>query len=235
MKKLTFGEQLILLRRRRGLTQGELAEKAGILREMISSYESGKVFPREGTLKKIADVLGVDFEELYGYLEESKNPSKGLSGETQTAFPKGSEMMFKREGNKLEYIETVSDVVTLPVLGHVHAGNPNFIPDREIIDLIKLPRRIGRSADYALIVTGMSMVEAGINEGDTVLVKNQPDAENSQIVIARVGSEDYTIKRLKKNEKGEMWLEPANSRYKAIKGKSFEIVGLITYVIKKVS
>jgi Predicted transcriptional regulator with C-terminal CBS domains len=53
MSKLTFKETLILLRKRKGLTQSELAEKAGILREMISNYESGKTTPRESTLRKI--------------------------------------------------------------------------------------------------------------------------------------------------------------------------------------
>ena len=78
----------------------------------------------------------------------------------------------------------------------------------------------------------MSMIEAGINRGDTVIVKVQEDADNGDIVIARVG-ENYTIKRLKKNEKGEIWLEPANSDYQVIKGKNFEIVGIITYMIKR--
>ena len=64
MNKLTFKEQLNLLRKRKGLTQGALAEKAGILREMICNYESGKITPREPTLRKIAEALGVDFDEL---------------------------------------------------------------------------------------------------------------------------------------------------------------------------
>ena len=222
MKKLSFGEQLSLLRKRKGLNQGELAEKAGILREMISNYESGKITPRAETLKKVAAALEVDFDELNGYiLQEQEEKPKD---EPQT--------MYRYDGNKLQYIETISDVVTLPVLGKVHAGNPNLISEQEIIDLIKLPRRIGRSADYALEISGMSMIEAGINRGDTVIVKVQEDADNGDIVIARVG-ENYTIKRLKKNEKGEIWLEPANSDYKAIKGKNFEIVGIITYMIKR--
>ena len=222
MEKLSFGEQLSLLRKRKGLKQGELADKARILREMISNYESGKITPRAETLKKIAAALEVDFEELNSYiLQEQEEKPKDEP-----------QIMYRNDGNKLQYIETISDVVTLPVLGKVHAGDPNLISEQEIIDLIKLPRRIGRSADYALEVSGMSMIEAGINRGDTVIVKVQEDADNGDIVIARVG-ENYTIKRLKKNEKGEIWLEPANSDYKAIKGKNFEIVGIITYMIKR--
>jgi SOS-response transcriptional repressor LexA len=224
MTKLTFKETLSLLRKRKGLTQGELAEKAGILREMICNYESGKMTPRGTTLRKIALALGVDFDELNNLILEEKKSSEQVKDETH--------LLFRREEEKLQYVETISDIVTLPVLGKVHAGDPNLISEQEIIDLIKLPRRIGRSADYALEISGISMIEAGINKGDTVTVKIQPYADNGDIVIARIG-EDYTIKRLRKDETGEVWLEPANSHYQAIKGKDFEIVGVITYMLRK--
>ena len=131
MEKLSFGEQLSLLRKRKGLKQGELADKAGILREMISNYESGKITPRAETLKKIAAALEVDFEELNGYILQEQEEK-----------PKEPQIMYRHDGSKLQYIETISDVVTLPVLGKVHAGNPNLISEQEIIDLIKLPRRM---------------------------------------------------------------------------------------------
>jgi len=224
MTKLTFKEQLNLLRKRKGLTQGELAEKAGILREMICNYESGKMTPRESTLRKIVEALGVDFDELNNLILEEKGSAEQGKDETR--------LLFRREDEKLQYVETISDIVTLPVLGKVHAGDPNLISEQEIIDLIKLPRRIGRSADYALEISGMSMIEAGINKGDTVMVKYQSNADNDDIVIARIG-EGYTIKRLKKDENGKVWLEPTNSHYQAIKGKEFEIVGVITYMFKR--
>ena len=224
MSKLTFKETLILLRKRKGLTQGELAEKAGILREMISNYESGKTTPRESTLRKIALALGADFDELMNLMLEEKSADEQVKDETH--------LLFRREDEDLRYVEKISDVVTLPVLGKVHAGDPNLISEQEIIDLIKLPRRIGRSADYALEISGMSMIEAGINKGDIVTVKIQSNADNGDIVIARIG-ENYTIKRLRKDENGEVWLEPANSHYPPIKGKDFEIVGVITYMLRR--
>jgi SOS regulatory protein LexA len=224
MSKLTFKETLILLRKRKGLTQSELAEKAGILREMISNYESGKTTPRESTLRKIALALGADFDELMNLMLEEKGADEQVKDETH--------LLFRREDEDLRYVEKISDVVTLPVLGKVHAGDPNLISEQEIIDLIKLPRRIGRSADYALEISGMSMIEAGINKGDIVTVKIQSNADNGDIVIARIG-ENYTIKRLRKDENGEVWLEPANSHYPPIKGKDFEIVGVITYMLRR--
>ena len=228
MEKLSFGEQLTLLRKRKGLTQTELAKRSGILREMICTYEGGRVTPRIDTIKKMAKALEMEYEELYEYLLREQEDT----AHTANAIPEEEHTLFRQEEGKLNLVEEVSDVVALPVLSHVHAGDPNLISDQEIIDVIKLPRRIARSANYALEVTGMSMTETGINEGDIVLVRNQPYAENNNIVIARIG-EEYTIKRLKKDEKGEIWLEPANSHYRAIKGKNFKIVGVITYMVKK--
>jgi len=191
---------------------------------MICTYEGGKVTPRIDTIKKLAKALEMEYEELYDYLLQEQ--------EGTAAVPEEEHTVFRQEDGKLKLVEEVSDIVALPVLSHVHAGDPNSIPDRDIIDVIKLPRRIARSANYALEVTGMSMTEAGIDEGDIVLVRNQPYAENNNIVIARI-EEEYTIKRLKRDEKGETWLEPANSHYRAIKGKNFKIVGVITYMVKK--
>jgi SOS-response transcriptional repressor LexA len=230
VRKRKLGEEIAFLRRRKELTQVELAEKAGTTQVAISSYEKGKMNPSPKILRKLSEVLDTDFDHLLELLEEEKIAE---ADKKEADKAEGKTIASKSEGGRLVKVGEISDVVTVPVLGHVHAGDPNFIPDREIIDLIKLPRRIGRSADYALVVAGMSMVEAGIIEGDTVLVKNQPDADNNQIVIARVNNEEYTIKRLKKNEKGEAWLEPANPHYKAIKGKPFEVIGKIVYLIKK--
>ena len=199
--------------------------QSGILREMICTYEGGKVTPRMDTIKKMAKALEMDYEELYEYLLQEQEEGTAAVQEEEHA-------VFQQEDGKLQVVGEILEVVSLPVLSRVHAGDPNSIPDQEIIDVIKLPRRIARSANYALEVTGMSMTEAGIDEGDIVLVRNQPYAENNNIVIARIG-EEYTIKRLKKDEKGEIWLEPANSHYRAIKGKNFRIVGVITYMVKK--
>lgn len=220
-KKRTLGEEIAYLRKKKALTQAQLAEKAGTTQAAVSAYENGKMEPAPKVLKRIAEALGADIDSL---LELSALGRRGESAGRMSAF--------RSDGGRLVRAGEVSDVVAVPVLGHVHAGDPNILPDKDIVDVLKLPRYIARSADYALLIKGMSMIEAGINEGDIVLVKCQPDAGNNDIVIARIG-EEYTIKRLKVNEKGEKWLEPANSRYKPIKGRPFEIVGKIVYAIKK--
>jgi SOS-response transcriptional repressor LexA len=222
-EKRSLGEEIAYLRRKNGLTQIGLAERVKTTQAAISAYETGKMAPSPEVLKRIADALGADFDYLL-----SLPKTRMLKGEES----RKAHDSLVNAGGKFVSVAEVSDVVPVPVLGHVHAGDPNILPDRDIVDVLKLPRRIARSADYALLIKGMSMVEAGISEGDIVLVKCQPDAENNDIVIARIGDE-YTIKRLRKNERGEAWLEPANPRYKPIRGKPFEVVAKIVYAIKK--
>jgi SOS regulatory protein LexA len=227
MREKSFGEFLANLRKKKRLTQIELADKIGVGHSTISYYEQNKVFPSVDVLAKIASVLDADFNELLEMEEEAKKVKRA---KRSGVLPDIEAFTMGKDG-KVTRTE-ISEFVTLPVLGQVHAGDPNFIPDNEIIDVIKLPRRIAHSADYALLIKGMSMVEEGINEGDIVLVKAQNDADNNQIVIARI-EDEYTIKRLRK-ENGQVWLEPANSHYKKI-NPPFEIVGRIVYLIKRFS
>ncbi len=221
MEKLSFNEQLVILRKRKALTQEALAEKAGILREMISNYESGKTVPREPTLRKIAEILEADFESLYNLAIEEKGKAK-----------ENVQVLFNQEENKLKERETISDVVTLPVLNKVYEGDVALIPDNEIIDLIKLSRKIARTADYALEISELSTDEMCVNIGDIALVRARQSANDNDTVIVKI-EENYYVKRFKKNEQGEFWIEPENNDDQSIKNKAFKIVGIITYLIKK--
>lgn len=219
MKERNFGEELALLRKEKSWTQADLADKVGIARSVISDYENNKTIPKPANIRKLAQVLGVDF----GYLLR-------LAEETRKAKERPDYKLFRKDnGGRLVEMSEIKDVISLPVLGHVHAGNPN-IPDTEIIDVLKLPRRIARKADYALIVEGMSMEEEGILPGDIILIKMQNYADNGQIVIARIG-EEFTLKKFRK-EGNRIWLEPANSHYKAI-NPPFEIVGRVVFLLKQ--
>lgn len=223
MEKLSFNEYLSILRKRKGLTQEALAEKAGILREMISNYESGKTVPREPTLKKIAEILEADFESLNNLAIEEKGKAK-----------ENVQVLFKQEESKLKDRQSISDVVALPVLSKVHSGDPSLIPDNDIIDLIKLPRKIARTADYALEITEFSMEEMCINKGDIILVRARRSANDNDTVIIKI-EENYYIKRFRKNRQGEVWLEPEVLHDQSLKDKYFEIVGIVTYLIKKLN
>jgi len=103
----------------------------------------------------------------------------------------------------------------LPLVGRVAAGSPilaqEHIDQTYSVEASMFPRR----PDYLLRVRGMSMRDAGILDGDLLAVQRTKDAKNGQIVVARVGNDDVTVKRLKvRGQKAE--LIPANPDFKTL-------------------
>lgn len=100
--------------------------------------------------------------------------------------------------------------MSVPLLGRVAAGIP-VLAEENWEDVLSLPvSLLGSGEFFALRVKGESMVEVGILEGDTVIVRKQPTAENGDIVVALVDGE-ATIKRFFR-ENGHIRLQPENSR-----------------------
>ena len=106
-----------------------------------------------------------------------------------------------------------SESLSLPLLGRVAAGAP--IEAMEHDEFIDVPASLVRHADrtYALRVQGQSMVDDGILDGDVILVQRQNSASNGEIVVAVVGEEEATVKRLYQHHGQEKKIElrPANS------------------------
>ena len=168
---MSLGERIKYYRKKLGLSQDVLSVKSGISSPSISDYENNKAIPRRQTLEKLAQALNVDIEEF----SEEKEPQQELSKE----YP----------GLK-NYFDMYSErFIHMSVLGKVHAGNPNEIPEDLIIGGVDLPLSIARGADYVLKVSGMSMKEEGIDENDIVLIRLQKYAENGQVCIARIDGE----------------------------------------------
>jgi repressor LexA len=102
--------------------------------------------------------------------------------------------------------------VSLPLYGKIAAGLPiEALRDNE--EEIEVPvALIGSGDHFALVVEGDSMVEAGILDGDTVIIRKGEMAENGQIIVALVDENEVTLKRLRRRGKS-IALEPANTRY----------------------
>ncbi len=114
----------------------------------------------------------------------------------------------------------------IPVVGVVTAGMP-------ILALENQEGTISWDGDpqcFALRVRGDSMINAGILDGDMVVVRPQPSADDGQIVVARIGDE-ATVKRLSRRD-GQVWLLPENDAYSPIDGTEAELVGLVKAVIR---
>lgn len=115
----------------------------------------------------------------------------------------------------------------IPIVGVVTAGVP-------ILAVENLEGTMPWEGDphcFALRVRGDSMIGAGILDGDKVVVRPQPTADDGQIVVARIGDE-ATVKRLRRRN-GQVWLMPENDRYSPIDGSEAELVGLVKAVVRE--
>ncbi len=102
----------------------------------------------------------------------------------------------------------------VPLYGRIAAGTP-IEAIRDETNLIDVPAAMmgaGRGRHYALEVDGDSMIKAGINDGDTVIIRECDNAEDGAIIVALVDGEEVTLKRLKR-DKGKIILIPENDAY----------------------
>jgi len=120
----------------------------------------------------------------------------------------------------------------VPVLGQIAAGVP--ITAEEVVDdVFALPRQIvGEGELFLLKVVGDSMIDAAICDGDWVVVRQQPTADNGDIVAALLDNE-ATVKTFKRKD-GHVWLMPHNETFSPIDGDFATILGKVTAVLRKV-
>ena len=120
----------------------------------------------------------------------------------------------------------------LPLVGRVSAG-PGMLAEENVEDYVEVPEMIGgRDGDFLLEVRGESMKNAGIVDGDLVVVRPQPVADDGEIVVALLG-EDATVKRLFREE-DHIRLQPENEEMEPIRTTDAELVGRVIGLIRKV-
>lgn len=105
-----------------------------------------------------------------------------------------------------------SRTVSVPVMGRIAAGTPISAIQNHTHDIACPPDLLGFGEHFALEVRGDSMIEAGIHDGDTVIIRRCEQAENGDIVVALVDHEEATLKRLRKRS-GQIELEAANPSF----------------------
>jgi repressor LexA len=122
--------------------------------------------------------------------------------------------------------------VHVPVVGRIAAGGP-ILAEERIEDVFALPRQlVGEGTMFLLEVRGDSMIDAAICDGDWVVVRQQPTAENGDIVAALLDDE-ATVKTLKRRA-GHVWLMPHNPAYDPIDGDHASILGKVVAVLRRV-
>jgi repressor LexA len=123
----------------------------------------------------------------------------------------------------------------LPLLGQIAAGGP-LLAEQNVEDEIAVPEPLGRRADFLLRVRGDSMVEAGILDGDVVVVQRAQDARNGEIVVALAGddetADEATVKTFYR-EDGRIRLQPENASLEPIYADYVQILGRVTGVFRE--
>ena len=132
----------------------------------------------------------------------------------------------------LDQHEQKVECVNVPVLGKVAAGEP-LLAVENVEDLFPLPTHFtGNGEFFMLKVKGESMIEAGILDGDLVIVRQQHDADNGDIVVALI-EDEATVKRLYK-EKDRVRLQPENSLMEPIYTDNLQLLGKVIGLIRRI-
>ncbi len=120
----------------------------------------------------------------------------------------------------------------VPMVGRIAAGGP-ILAEEQVEEIMPLPKSlVGDGTLFLLEVRGDSMIDAAICNGDYVAVRQQPTAENGEIVAAMIDGE-ATVKTLQRRD-GKVWLLPHNDAYEPIDGTHATILGKVTAVLRRV-
>lgn len=212
-----LGDKIKLLRKERGMTLKQLGEILKLGESTMSMYESGKRNPDYNTLRTIAEIFGCSTDFLLG-ISDSKNFE---------ALPDSKN-------------EELNKFIKIPIIGVIKAGEPIFaIENIEGYEYVDIEETKGGEFFY-LRVTGDSMVNARILDGDLVYVKKQSDVDSGDIAVVLINGYEATLKRVLKTDDSVI-LHPENPKYKPkvfskneIESGYLKIIGKVIHVKFKI-
>src|SRR5918994_2748009 len=155
--------------------------------------------------------------------------------------------MLKRDPTKPRALELIgrdrgdrhdSKLLSLPLVGEIAAGGP-LLAEENVEDYLEVPELLAAGgADFLLRVKGDSMIQAGILDGDYVVVRKQQDARNGDVVVALAGedesADEATVKRFFR-EDGRVRLQPENDALEPIYAQHVQILSKVIGVFRQVS
>ena len=159
--------------------------------------------------------------EEKGYLKRDPNRPRALS-----VFNPDEAVVDETDVNDSMPIPTY-----VPMVGRIAAGGP-ILAEERVEEVMPLPRSlVGEGTLFLLEVSGDSMIDAAICNGDYVVVRQQPSAENGEVVAAMIEGE-ATVKTFQRKN-GQVWLLPHNAAYEPIDGTDATILGKVTAVLRR--
>jgi repressor LexA len=208
MDKKGIGKKIRELRESRNMFADDLANILKVSKSTIYMWEGGNRTPDIFQLMAIADFFNVDLDTLTG--REMKSD--------------------------LQYVFSDKDTVRVPIIGEVKAGY-DLLADQNIIGYDYVPKSMLNGGEYFYLkVSGDSMTDASISDGDLVLVRRQPAVDEGQIAVVLLENNEVTIKRIhfQKDELVILRSENANCPPRLYKFNEIKIQGLVKQIIKKV-
>ena len=197
--------------------------------QFLADYVDEHGYPP--TVREIGDAVGLASPStVHAHLANLERA--GLLRRDPTK-PRALELVGRRREASAR--EGAQDVPVLPLVGRIAAGGP-LLAEESIEDEIAVPEPLGRNADFLLRVTGDSMIEAGILDGDVVVVRRQDDARDGEVVVALVGedetADEATVKTFHREAGGRIRLQPENSALDPLYPEHVQILGKVTGVFR---
>ena len=207
----------------------ELNKREKAILKFIEKQINDKGYPP--SVREIGKAVGLSSTAtVHTYIAKLKE--KGyIAKEDQ----KGRTLKLLKGGKKEEPkpVYNGKELAEVPVIGKITAGEP-ILAVENVTDTFPIPIDfVGNSESFMLVVRGESMIEAGILDGDYILVKKQDIARNGEIVVALIG-EEATVKTFYK-EKDHIRLQPENSTMDPIIVPNCKILGKVAGVFRKLS
>jgi len=211
-----------------------LTERQQEIWQFLVEYVDGHGYPP--TVREIGDAVGLASPStVHAHLANLERA--GLLRRDPTK-PRALELVGRRVSASpppAELRPRAADTPVLPLVGSIAAGGP-LLAEEAVEERIAVPEPLGRNADFLLRVKGESMIEAGILDGDVVVVQRQDDARPGEIVVALVGddesADEATVKTFYRESDGRIRLQPENSALEPLYPEHVEILGRVTGVFR---
>jgi repressor LexA len=203
----------------------KISQRQHAIMEFIKTEVKDKGYPP--SVREIGEAVGLaSSSTVHGHLERLEK--KGMIRRDPTK-PRAIEILGTDDGSSNFAIS----VARVPLIGKVTAGVP-ITATENIEDYFPLPAHyVGDYNVFMLSVVGDSMIEAGIHDGDYVIVRQQQTANNGDIVVAMTEEDEATVKRFFK-EKDHIRLQPENSALEPILLKQVTILGRVIGLFRDV-
>jgi repressor LexA len=208
-----------------------LTERQRQILDFLTSYVDAHGYPP--TVREIGEAVGLASPStVHAHLANLERA--GLLKRDPTK-PRALELTTRRE--RQQPAARVDEVRRLPLVGEIAAGGP-LLAEQNIEDYLAVPDTLARGDgdEFVLRVKGDSMINAGILDGDYVVVRRQSDARDGDIVVALAGADELadeaTVKRLYRDE-GRVRLQPENDALEPIYADHVELLGVVTGVFRR--